>query len=88
MRRNLLLAAAGLASALFLASATAREPGSAGKSKKIAKPAAKEAATCGEYGTTVEFEKDHKAAAAKAKEEGKLVMVLHVSGNFETPDFT
>jgi hypothetical protein len=47
-----------------------------------------DAATCGEYGTTVHFEKTPSDAARKALKEEKLVMVLHVSGNFENPEFT
>jgi hypothetical protein len=45
-------------------------------------------ATCGEFGTSVHFEKSPKDAAKKALKEEKLVMVLHVSGLFEEPDFT
>ncbi|MCI0638232.1 MAG: hypothetical protein L0Y72_00015 [Gemmataceae bacterium] len=50
--------------------------------------AAKTPETCGEYGTTVQFEKTPSDAARKAQKEEKLVMVLHVSGDFEDPDFT
>ena len=50
-------------------------------------PAAK-APTCGEYGTSVHFEDTPADAAKKAKEDEKLVMVLHVSGHFEDPQFT
>ena len=46
------------------------------------------AETCGEYGTSVRFEKTPSAAARKALKEEKLVMVLHVSGDFENPEFT
>jgi hypothetical protein len=49
---------------------------------------AKEEAACGEYGTSVHFEKTPSDAARKALKEEKLVMVLHVSGNFEDPAFT
>ena len=45
-------------------------------------------ATCGEYGTSVHFEKTPSEAAHKALKEEKLVMVLHVSGDFENPEFT
>lgn len=45
-------------------------------------------ATCGDYGTSIRFEKTPKDAATKALKEEKLVMVLHVSGLFEDPDFT
>ena len=50
--------------------------------------AGKEGATCGEYGTTVHFEKTPSDAARKALKEEKLVCILHVSGDFENPDFT
>ena len=50
------------------------------------KPAAK--STCGDYGTSVHFEKTPSLAARKALKEEKLVMVLHVSGDFENPEFT
>jgi hypothetical protein len=49
---------------------------------------AKTGSTCGDYGTTVEFFKSPSDAATQAKKDQKLVMVLHVSGNFENPDFT
>jgi len=44
--------------------------------------------SCGNYGTTIEFLETPKEAAAAAKKAGKLVLVLHVSGNFEDPQFT
>jgi hypothetical protein len=40
------------------------------------------------YGTSVVWAGTPSEAAAKAKEEQKLVFVLHVSGNFEDPTFT
>jgi hypothetical protein len=43
--------------------------------------------TCG-YGTKVNFVDDPKQAAALAKKQEKLVLVLHVSGHFENPEFT
>jgi hypothetical protein len=46
------------------------------------------AATCGEYGTSIHFEKTPKDAARRALKEEKLVMVLHVSGLFEESEFT
>jgi hypothetical protein len=39
-------------------------------------------------GTTVEFVDNPVAAARTAAREDKLLYVLHVSGNFEDPDFT
>lgn len=43
---------------------------------------------CGEYGTSVHFEKSPSEAARKALKEEKLVFVLHVSGHFEDSEFT
>lgn len=43
---------------------------------------------CGDYGTSIHLEDTPAAAAKKAKEEEKLVMVLHVSGHFEDPALT
>ena len=47
-----------------------------------------EVASCGNHGTSVVFEASPAEAARKAIEEEKLVFVLHVSGNFETPKYT
>lgn len=58
---------------------------------KPVKPAPKPKAetTCnGDYGTNILFEETPKDAAAKAKKEEKLVLVLHVSGHFEDPGLT
>jgi hypothetical protein len=71
------VAALGLSLALLAGSARA---------DKTAKPA--EDCGCGDYGTTVKFFKTPSDAATQAKKSEKLVMVLHVSGNFENPDFT
>ena len=68
---------AGLVAAM-LASPAAADP----------KNDASEPATCGEYGTSVHFEKTPSDAAKKALKEEKLVFVLHVSGNFEDSEFT
>jgi hypothetical protein len=47
------------------------------------------AETCGgDFGTSVQFEKSPSKAAQKALAEEKLVVVLHVSGNFEESEFT
>ena len=43
--------------------------------------------TCG-HGTKLEFVESPKEAAAIAKKEQKLVLVLHVSGHFEDPGLT
>jgi len=48
----------------------------------------KDSSSCGNHGTVVEFLDTPKEAAAQAKKDGKLVLVLHVSGNFEDPRFT
>ena len=45
-------------------------------------------ATCGSFGTTVEFLDTPSDAAKKAKKDEKLVFILHVSGNFEDPKYT
>jgi len=47
-----------------------------------------EAKSCGEHGTTIDFESSPSEAARKALKEEKLVFVLHISGLFEEPDFT
>ncbi len=45
------------------------------------------AETCG-HGTKLDFVDSPKEAAAIAKKEQKLVLVLHVSGHFEDPGLT
>jgi hypothetical protein len=62
---------------------------------KVTKPPVKPAVEkneedcgCGNHGTTITFLDSPTEAANKAKKDQKLVFVLHVSGNFETPDFT
>ena len=47
-----------------------------------------EKATCGKYGTSVEFVSTPSEAARQAQKEQKLVLVLHVSGLFEDPNLT
>jgi len=69
---------AGLASLLWLTGARGAYP----------PQTPQEGATCGNYGTSVQFEKSPTVAAKKALKEEKLVMVLHVSGLFEEPEFT
>jgi hypothetical protein len=51
-------------------------------------PDKKTEGTCSTFGTTIEFVDSPSDAAKQAKKEGKLVFVLHVSGNFEDPRFT
>jgi hypothetical protein len=50
--------------------------------------AGKAEAGCGSHGTTIDFVDTPNDAAKQAKKEGKLVLILHVSGNFEDPRFT
>ena len=52
-----------------------------------AAPARANPATCG-HGTKLDFVESPKEAAAVAKKEQKLVLVLHVSGHFEDPGLT
>ena len=40
------------------------------------------------YGTQVEWEPSREAAAEKARREGKLMLVLHVAGDFPVPGRT
>jgi len=44
--------------------------------------------TCGDFGTKIEFMDSPREAAEWAKKEQKLVLILHVSGNFEDPGLT
>ena len=44
--------------------------------------------SCGEFGTAVSFVDSAAEAARRARQEEKLVFVLHVSGHFETPEYT
>jgi hypothetical protein len=79
--------AAGALALLWLSGAQADEPVAGGKIKvKVVKPAP--AAACGDHGTNVHFEANPSDAAKRALKEEKLVMVLHISGYFEDPDFT
>ena len=60
-------------------------PLSAGGKLKVVKDKAE---ACGEHGTSLHFEDSPSDAAKKALKEEKLVMVLHISGYFEDPEFT
>ena len=55
----------------------------------LAAPAARAdgPAACG-FGTTIDFVDSPRDAAALARKQEKLVLVLHVSGHFEDPRFT
>jgi hypothetical protein len=79
--RRIFLFTAGFLPALALlgAPAGATPPGSVPKAPET---------SCGNYGTSVQFVKTPSEAARQALKEEKLVFVLHVSGLFETPDFT
>ncbi len=50
--------------------------------------AAPAAPAAGCYGTAIDFVDTPKEAAALARKQQKLVLVLHVSGHFEDPRFT
>ncbi len=53
----------------------------------MAAPLSANPTTCG-HGTKLDFVDSPKEAAALAKKEQKLVLVLHVSGHFEDPGLT
>jgi len=59
------------------------EPANVGRVPAKVKPVL--AGTCG---TAIDFVSNLAEAAARAKQEHKLLFVLHVSGNFEEPGFT
>jgi hypothetical protein len=45
-------------------------------------------ASCGQFGTSVNFVNTPSEASRRAEKEEKLVLVLHLSGHFEDPKFT
>ena len=51
-------------------------------------PPAPAAATCQTFGTSVDFVASPAAAAKQAVQDGKLLFLLHVSGDFEDDAFT
>jgi len=69
---------------LGLSSASELRP--IGKKSAILPIPDKKEAGC--HGTSVDFVDTPREAAALAEKQGKLVFVLHVSGNFEDPRFT
>jgi hypothetical protein len=91
MRRILLFTMTGLGLASVLVPASARNFGDSPKEDSArsaeVKPSPKEA-SCGNYGTAVEFVNTPSEAARQAKRDQKLVFVLHVSGLFEDPKLT
>lgn len=82
MRKFILHLGVGVLSLALVAGAWADGP----KAKAADKPS--DSGTCGDYGTSVHFEKSPSEAARKAIKEQKLVFVLHISGYFEDSDFT
>ena len=84
--REAVTRAAVLAALLLVSSAAqARAP-----RDLLAGVKAPECGTCGKqtYDTSIEWLGSPSEAARKAKEEEKLVFVLHVSGHFEDAKFT
>ena len=96
MRRICLLMLAGLCLIALANWLPLRASQLTGSDPRSGQPAAPVAApqpqpaegTCGKFGTSVEFLGTPSEAARKAKQEQKLVFVLHVSGHFEDPQFT
>jgi len=93
MRRLLLGTALGLCLAAGPAArATDLKGTTAGGGPLPATPAVKPvpdvAPTCGRHGTSIDFVDSPAEAAKQAKKEGKLVVVLPLSGIFEDPRFT
>jgi hypothetical protein len=70
--------------------ATVMDSGFSARRMFIAKqePAGKPQVVENMCGTKVPFQSSPPAACKKAKAESKLVFILHVSGNFEDPQFT
>lgn len=48
----------------------------------------KEETCSGDFGTSIQFLDTPQEASQEAKKDGRLVLVLHVSGHFEKPEFT
>jgi hypothetical protein len=46
------------------------------------------APACEKFGTSVEFDRNPARAAKRAAESQRLLVVLHISGNFEDSGFT
>lgn len=83
MRRHLFAMGLGLTMGLGFGTMAGLPAARGGEPSKPAEPT-----TSGSYGTTVDFVESPKEAARLAEKAGKLVIVLHVSGNFEDPRFT
>jgi hypothetical protein len=83
MKRRLLFAAVvGLLATLGPVAAQQTQP------SVLAKPGDGDQVCTGDFGTSVKFVKTPSDAGTQALKEEKLVFVLHVSGDFEDPDFT
>ncbi len=81
MRRILV----GVVAALLLGAGVGHAQGG----KTVKNPLQGDGGVCtGDFGTSVKFLKTPSEAARQALKEEKLVLVLHVSGDFEDPDFT
>ncbi len=74
--------------ALYGSDLSGSDPATGPSPAKTAQPAAKPKDGCGRFGTQVDFVSTPSEAARKARQEEKLVFVLHVSGHFEDPRFT
>ena len=68
------------------ATADLPEPPAAPPAQLVAEPAAEEG--CAVPGTAVRFARTLKEATRQAREQDKLLIVLHISGHFEDPGFT
>jgi hypothetical protein len=90
VRRILSLVAAGGLAVLLTQHSPAQDKSSSALTGKpaIGAKVAEPAEECGSFGTSVTFLDTPSMAAKQALKEEKLVFVLHVSGNFETPEFT
>lgn len=58
------------------------------KDKEAVLPADEQFVECARIGTDVRFMKQPVAAFKRAKEEGKMVFMVHLSGNLDDKDFT
>ena len=54
----------------------------------IAMSQAAEPSSCGQYGTALQWTAEVNAAFSQARDQSKLVLVLHLSGNFTKSSFT
>jgi len=87
------IAASGLLGLLVCQGPAGGQPGVAPTGKVGVKKVVESGDTCptdscGSFGTSVQFVSTPSLAAQQALKEQKLVLVLHVSGDFENPDFT